>query len=181
MRSILLLLFSSLLSLAARGAETSPYAAERTRTIKAMSDSEVAGYLAGRGQGLARAAELNRHPGPRHVLDLGVELALTPDQIAQLEEFFRRMETAAKSAGADLVAREGELDRLFAERRATPEQVLALTAEIGRLQGLVRAAHLNAHVATAGVLTPQQIARYVTLRGYDPAGAPAHDPSGHAR
>lgn len=155
-------------------AETSPYAAETGRRLKALSDTEVANYLAGRGMGLARAAELNRHPGPRHVLDLRAELALTAEQIAQLEQFFTTMDAAAKSAGAELVARETELDRLFAERHATAERVAALTAEIGRLNGLVRAAHLNAHVATTAVLTPEQIARYGELRGYEkPGPAPA--------
>jgi hypothetical protein len=92
------------------------------------------------------------------------------------------MEAAAKSAGEQLVAREAELDQLFARHRATAPRVLALTAEIGRLQGLVRAAHLNAHVATTALLSPTQISRYAAARGYDSAAgsAPAtHDPSRH--
>lgn len=154
-------------------AETSSYATETGRRIKALSDTEIANYLAGRGMGLARAAELNRYPGPRHVLDLRAELALTAEQIAQLQQFFNTMDAAARSAGAELVAREKELDRLFAERHATADRVAALTAEIGRLHGVVRAAHLNAHVDTAAVLTPEQIARYDELRGYQEPGAAA--------
>jgi hypothetical protein len=163
--------FLLLLPLMAAAAETSPYAAETGRRIKALSESDISAYLAGRGMGLARAAELNRYPGPRHVLDLRAELALTAEQVATLQEQFRTMEAAAKSAGAELVAREAELDRLFADRRATPEQVHALTGEIGRLHGLVRAAHLNAHVATTAALTPEQISRYAALRGYEAAAA----------
>lgn len=159
-------------------AETSPYATETGRRIKALSDTDVSNYISGRGMGLARAAELNRYPGPRHVLDLRAELALSPEQVAQLEKFFRTMDAVAKSAGTQLVACEIELDRLFAERHATTERVAALTAEIGRLQGTVRAAHLNAHIATAAVLTPEQIARYGELRGYD---KPDTAPAAHAR
>ena len=164
----LLLAFAFAIAAAlATQAENSPYATETGRRIKALSDTEISQYLAGRGMGLARAAELNRYPGPRHVLDLRAELALTDDQAARLEQLFRTMDAAAKAAGADLVARESELDQLFAGRQATAERVTALTEEIGRLQGLVRAAHLNAHVATAAVLTPEQIARYGELRGYE--------------
>jgi Spy/CpxP family protein refolding chaperone len=160
--------------------EPSPYAAETGRRIKALSESDISSYLAGQGMGFARAAELNRYPGPRHVLDLAEELELTPWQITALQNFFRTMEAAAKSAGAELVAREAELDQLFATQHATSERVLALTAEIGRLHGLIRAAHLNAHVDTTSVLTPAQIARYVGLRGYDTgSGAKAHPRSSH--
>lgn len=161
-------------------AQPSSYAGETGRRIKSLSESDISGYLAGRGMGLAKAAELNRHPGPRHVLDLRAELGLTGEQIAALEGFFRTMEAEAKAAGAELVALEAELDRLFAEGRATTEQVNALTAGIGRLQGLVRAAHLNAHVATTAMLTPAQVARYNTLRGYDRKPADAgHSVSSH--
>ena len=162
-------------------AQPSPYASEQSRSIKSLSESDIAGYLAGRGMGLARAAELNRYPGPRHVLDLAAELNLTAAQVAQLKTFFATMEAAAKSAGEQLVARERELDQLFARQEATAPRVLALTAEIGRLQGLVRAAHLNAHVATTAILTPDQVTRYAATRGYDSAGQSpaAHDPSRH--
>jgi Spy/CpxP family protein refolding chaperone len=179
----LLLLAALTLPLFASAQTASPYVGEQTRSIKALSDSDVSGYLAGKGMGLARAAELNRYPGPRHVLDMADALQLTPEQVAQLKQFFTDMERAAKTAGADLVARERELDALFAQKHATPEQVLALTIEIGRLQGIVRAAHLNAHVATAAILTPAQIAHYAEARGYnspDNAAPSAHDPSKHS-
>lgn len=160
-------------------AQPSPYAAETGRRIKSLSDSDITGYLAGRGMGLARAAELNRYPGPRHVLDLREELSLTTAQISALEEFFRTMEAEAKAAGAELVARETELDRLFAEQQASVEQVLRLTAEIGGLHGRARAAHLNAHIATTALLSPGQVTRYAELRGYDRGTGDTHTRSGH--
>lgn len=171
-----------LLSLSAL-AQPSPYAGEQNHRIKALSDSDAAGYLAGKGMGLARAAELNRYPGPRHTLDLAAELQLTAGQIEVLQRLFTEMEQAAIASGKELVAREAELDHLFAGGRATRDGVLALTAEIGRLQGLIRAAHLNAHVAATAVLTREQVARYAALRGYDtetPTSA-GHKPSGHHR
>jgi hypothetical protein len=48
----------------------SSYAGMQDRSIKALSDSQVADLEAGRGMGLALAAELNGYPGPSHVLSL---------------------------------------------------------------------------------------------------------------
>lgn len=42
----------------------SPYTGEQAREIKALSADEVNAYLNGQGAGLAKAAELNRYPGP---------------------------------------------------------------------------------------------------------------------
>ena len=49
--------------------------------------------------GLARALELNRHPGPAHVLELKDKLAMTPDQLAATLGSFVRMAAAAKLLG----------------------------------------------------------------------------------
>ena len=157
----------------------SPYAGEQSRAIKALSESEITQLLQGHGMGLARAAELNSYPGPRHVLDLAGELELTPQQVAELNRLFDAMQAAALPLGRDLVARETDLDRLFTGRTATADQVLALTREIGRVQGELRAVHLNTHVATVAVLRPGQIARYDALRGYAAAAPITHEPAKH--
>ena len=158
-----------LLLLAARLVAASPYAGEEKRSIKALAENEVAGLAAGRALGLARAAELNSHPGPMHVLELGDELHLTAAQRESLSGIFATMHDAAVRLGAEIIERETQLDGLFARRAATPETVAALTDTIAGLQGRLRAAHLNAHVATARILTAEQIAQYDRLRGY------AHD------
>jgi Spy/CpxP family protein refolding chaperone len=154
-------------------AEPSPYAGEQTRKIKALSPEDVTQLLAGHGMGLARAAELNSYPGPRHVLDMADQLQLTSAQAGELNEVFTAMKSAALPLGRELVARETELDRLFAERHATADAVRTLTREIGRLEGELRAVHLNAHVATVAILQPGQISRYDELRGYTDAPPPA--------
>ena len=56
---------------------TSPYAGQQQRTIKALSDQEIADLLEGRGMGLAKAGELNSYPGPLHVLQLADRLELS--------------------------------------------------------------------------------------------------------
>ena len=72
-----------------------PYAGQQTRAIKALSDAEVDDLLAGRGAGLARAAELNGYPGPMHVLEHAQALKLTPQQRAATEALMAPMRAAA--------------------------------------------------------------------------------------
>jgi len=131
---------------------------------------DVADYLAGRGMGLARAAEMNQHPGPAHVIELRDKLALTPEQEAAARAAFTRMEAAAKALGAELVERERTLDQAFAQRAITDTGLAEQTAAIGMVQGRVRDVHLAAHIAMRHILTPEQVTRYDELRGY--AGNP---------
>jgi hypothetical protein len=147
-------------------AEIAGYAGQETRAIKALSGQEVADLLAGRGMGLAKAAELNHYPGPIHVLELRAPLALTVEQERAVEAIFARMQDAARPLGARLVEREAALDRLFAEGRITPERLQDETATIAELQGRLRTVHLAAHLATRVALTPEQVVRYDALRGY---------------
>ncbi len=69
-----------LTSAAVANAQT-PYAGMQTRPIKALSEQQMADLSAGRGMGLALAAELNGYPGPVHVLELADKLNLSPDSI----------------------------------------------------------------------------------------------------
>ena len=143
-----------------------PYAADTSRTIKALSPDETEGLLEGRGLGLARAAELNSYPGPKHVLEWADRLALTEAQRAETERLVGHVRHEARVLGAEIVAAERELDALFAEGQATQAAVAALTDRLGALQGRLRAVHLQAHVAMRQVLSADQIAAYDRLRGY---------------
>src|SRR4051812_3345086 len=67
----------------APASEPSPYAGQEQREIKSLSADEVKDYLAGKGMGMAKAAELNEYPGPLHVLQLASELNLSPEQKAR--------------------------------------------------------------------------------------------------
>jgi len=77
----------------------SPYTGQEARDIKALSAQEVQDYLAGKGMGLAKAAELNRYPGPAHVLELAAPLNLTAEQKIRTQELFKRMEKKAIGLG----------------------------------------------------------------------------------
>lgn len=150
-----------------------PYAGQQARGIKALSAQETADLLAGRGMGLAKAAELNAYPGPIHALDMAQALGLDAAQIAALEDQKRRMTAAAIALGNKIVAEERDFDRLFAEGRIDAAGLQARSVEIGRLQGELRAVHLATHLETRAALTEAQVRRYNELRGYT-GDAPAH-------
>ena len=152
----------------------SPYAGEQYREIKALSGKEVQDLLAGRGMGLAKSAELNRYPGPAHVLELSDRLGLSMEQKARSQSVFDAMEARSRELGKALVEREAELDRLFATREVTRATLESSLAEIAKLQGELRGVHLEAHLAQTDILTAEQVASYAELRGYG-----GMDHSGH--
>jgi Spy/CpxP family protein refolding chaperone len=152
-----------------------PYAGQQTRAIKALSPEDIDELRTGAGMGLAKAAELNGYPGPLHVLALAKELRLTPGQIRLVADIRERMSAAAKPLGGEIIDREQELDRLFAQGHVTPEHLWAETAAIGALQGRLRSVHLAEHLETRDVLTPEQLSGYRQMRGYgDETTAPHH-------
>lgn len=157
-------------------AQTMGYAGEQDRDIKALSAQETADLLAGRGMGMARAGELNHHPGPAHVLELQDKLALTPEQAAAAKASFERMAAAARPLGAELVGRERALDGAFKDAALTPDGLARQTADIAAVQGRLRAVHLAAHLEMRRLLAPQQVAAYDRLRGY---AGPAAEPGAH--
>jgi Spy/CpxP family protein refolding chaperone len=158
------------LALAGSGAlAASPYAGEEDREIKALSSQDVAGYLAGQGMGFAKAAELNGYAGPKHVLELASELALTSEQRTRTEQLFASMQSEARTLGRELVDQERALDQSFASQAVTPASLRESLDRIAAVQSRLRAAHLQAHLEQAAILTPQQNVLYARLRGYDHA------------
>lgn len=156
--------------------DDSPYAGEEARAIKALSEAEVRGYLEGEGMGWAKAAELNHYPGPRHALDLADPLGLSADQRVRVEGIHDRMKTRARELGEAIVEREAALDRALAGGSIDAAELERRVAAIAELQGLLRAAHLLAHLETRAALSPHQVAAYDGLRGY--GGDAEH--AGHA-
>jgi Spy/CpxP family protein refolding chaperone len=148
----------------------------QTRPVKALSEQQVADLQAGRGMGLALAAELNGYPGPLHVLELADRLDLSADQRAKVQQLFDSMKAEAIPVGSRLIEQEAELDRLFASRTITAERLKAMTASIAETQGALRDTHLKYHLTTASLLSKHQMQRYAELRGYTGRG---HSPAMH--
>ncbi|HEX2552469.1 MAG TPA: hypothetical protein VHL98_02125 [Microvirga sp.] len=149
-----------------QGQAPAPYAGMEGRAVKGLSEQQIADLRAGRGMGLALPAELNGYPGPVHVLELAGSLSLTEPQARRVRELYAAMRDEAVPLGERLIAQEAELDRLFAERRATPANLAEATGAIGTTQAALRAAHLKYHLSTVEVLTSEQVRRYAALRGY---------------
>lgn len=129
-------------------------------TIKALTPEQQDEYRQGAGMGLARPAELNGYPGPKHALDQADALGLSETQRERIRTVHAWMQQDARRIGVQILEHEATLDRLFAARHATADAVRALTGAIAKLQGQLRSVHLVAHMDTAAILTADQIARY---------------------
>jgi Spy/CpxP family protein refolding chaperone len=154
------------LSLAIPAAAQSPYAGQEVASIKSLSAEEVESLRSGDGMGFAKLAELNRYPGPRHVLELADELALTQAQRVETEVIFGSMRNAAMALGEDLVQAERALDREFAMGAIEAGTLESALLEIGQIRARLRYVHLEAHLRQKDLLTGRQVAKYDELRGY---------------
>ncbi|HEV8467279.1 MAG TPA: hypothetical protein VGQ63_20005 [Pseudolabrys sp.] len=160
-------------------AQHTPYAGMQTRSVKALSEQQLADLKAGRGMGLALAAELNGYPGPAHVLEFSKELSLSVQQREQVESLFEAMKDETVLLGENLIKLESELDGLFAAKAITQTSLKSSLNSIGAVQGDLRAAHLKYHLLTLDILTPEQVARYSELRGYTQSVQPGHTTHPH--
>lgn len=162
------LMLGGLTPAVATSASANPYAGWEERPIKALSPEQIRDLRAGRGMGLALAAELNGYPGPLHVLDSAEQLELSAGQRHAAQALFEEMQAGAMALGEQIIAGERLLEHLFAAGLADEARVRETALELGRLQGELRAHHLRYHIAMRELLTPQQVARYQELRGYGP-------------
>jgi len=85
---------------------SSAYRGMEARSIKALSEAQIADLKSGRGMGLALAAELNGNPGPMHVLELADNLTLTPDQRIRMEDMVHAMKQETIGIGEDVIMAE---------------------------------------------------------------------------
>ena len=156
----------SLVVLTGSAMSQQPYAGLQNRPIKTLSDQQIADLNAGRGMGLALAAELNGYPGPIHAIELAGQLRLSPDQLSKLKSLFEAMKAETIPLGSKLISQERELNDGFANHTITSTSLQTATISIGTTQVALRAAHLKYHLSAADILTPEQVARYNELRGY---------------
>jgi hypothetical protein len=147
-------------------AAASPYSGQETRDIKALSDDERRRLLAGHGMGMALPAELNRYPGPKHVLELAGELDLRPEQIDAAETIFDAMDERARQLGRRLIELEADLDERFSRGEIDEDVLSKIVLEIGQVRGELRLTHLRAHLQMRAAMNEDQIADYDRLRGY---------------
>ncbi len=159
----------------------SKYAGQDNRTIKSLSENDIAELRRGGGWGLAKSAELNGVPGPAHLLELKDRIPLSREQVAAVRAEFRKMNDAARIQGEELIRREAALEQLFRDGAVSEEALSKSLAAIGEARTRLRFIHLSAHLATPAILSAAQIKRYNTLRGYASSKSNACDaaPEGH--
>ena len=162
----------------------SPYVGQETRGIKALSQADIEGLLAGAGTpfgGMAKPAELNGYPGPRHVLDAveAGEFDLTTDQREQVEVLYSKMRSEAITLGTQIIDVEQALDNAFQNGTINEAFLEEKIAESTDLYAQLRILHLKYHLYMVDVLTPQQVAQYNELRGYSSSDPCQNVPEGH--
>ena len=149
--------------------DLSPYAGQQEREIKYLPSSDVDALRHGKGGalgGLAKPAELNSYPGPRHVLDSSEELNLTEEQKTQIQNLFEEMKAEAQPVGKDFLEVERKIDNAYANENMTEEKLETLLNRSGELYGQLRYVHLKYHFQTKDILTEHQVKKYDQIRGY---------------
>jgi len=161
---------------AAEDALTSPYRDQTLTEIRGLTEKEISELREGRGMGLARAAELNGYPGPRHVLDAVRDgrLHLSPDQVQRVERLFDDMAREAQRLGDMILKEERALEGEFRKGTIGEADLHAGVTRIAALQGQLRAVHLRTHLEMRPVLSEQQIQHYNQLRGYGASSPQEH-------
>lgn len=161
----------------------SPYVGQETRGIKSLSQADVEGLLAGHGTpfgGMAKLAELNGYPGPRHILDLASDLELTDIQKGKIEKVYQDMSVQAIELGQRIIEIEQGVDASFKDATITDEELREKIAESTKVYGELRFVHLVAHLSMMEILTSEQVEKYNILRGYTGETNPCENiPEGH--
>ncbi|MDE0094844.1 MAG: hypothetical protein OXS40_00490 [Gammaproteobacteria bacterium] len=163
---VFLLAMGSMPATAAQVHEPSSHGHSRGTEVASLTDEEVRLLRHGEGMGLARAAELNHFPGPKHLLDLAPKLGLSDEQIARIRAIHDRMKSEAVAKGEAIIMAEGHLADLFASGEPTAREMTRVTGHLGAMRGQLQAIHLLAHIEAARELSDIQIREYDRLRGY---------------
>ena len=156
------------------------YSGQEGRAIKSLSDDDISQLLAGKGWGLAKAAELNGVPGPTHLLEMKSEINLSDSQVTDITAIFEIMQSRAILLGTRLVGLERGLDHYFRSGEFSGEKLNELLSGIGRARSELRFVHLSSHQKVAELVTLHQVERYNELRGYSSSDNQCQNiPTGH--
>ncbi len=157
----------------------SKYIGQENRSIKSLSPSDIKALKNGKGWGLAKAAELNGVPGPKHILEMKNEIKLSMNQIDKIKVLFNKMKRDAIPLGKKLIQLEKELNDSFANRVVNQYSLKEVLKRIVKVRMDLRFVHLNAHLSSLPVLSKKQLRSYNTLRGYNQGDLCKNVPKGH--
>ena len=177
---LVVIFFNALKVIAASEPEyKSKYTGQEKRDIKSLSNDDIKELRAGSGWGMAKAAELNGLPGPKHILEMKKEIKLTAEQEKIVIALYREMNKEAIELGNKFIEYEKELNNRFAERNINEKVLEVLLVKISETYKSLRYAHLSAHLKTPGILSEDQIKKYNKLRGYSSDDPCVNIPQGH--
>ena len=148
----------------------SKYIGQENRIIKSLSSEDIESLETGTGDafgGMAKLAELNGYPGPRHILDLGKELGLTTVQKENITIIYNDMKREALKLGQEILQIEKTANELFANKSISDSELQQLILKSAENYGKLRYIHLTTHLKMIGILSQEQIILYNTLRGYN--------------
>ena len=157
----------------------SKYIGQEKRAIKSLSKEDIKELKAGAGWGMAKAAELNGLPGPKHILEMSKEIELTAEQEKMVIAVYNDMNKKAVRLGNKLIEYEEELSNRFVERNIDEKILDELLEKISETYKSLRFVHLSAHLKTPTILTESQIKKYNKLRGYSSDDPCENIPKGH--
>jgi Spy/CpxP family protein refolding chaperone len=157
----------------------SKYIGQEKRDIKSLSKEDIKELRTGAGWGLAKAAELNGLPGPKHILEMKKEIKLTAEQEKMVIALYNDMNKEAVRLGNKLIEYEEELNNRFSERSIDEKKLDELLEKISDTYKSLRFTHLSAHLKTPSILTENQIKKYNKLRGYSSDDPCVNIPKGH--
>ena len=103
---------------------------------------------------MALPAELNRYPGPRHVLEVADKLGPSPEQEAETRRLFERMQVGSRAARRRAGRQGGGARAAVRVGRCGRAALRAVVTEAARLRGELRLAHLKYHLVMRQLLSP---------------------------
>ena len=176
---MILLLFTAAQADQIQHSHTSKYVGQETQLIKSLTPEDIAELKRGGGWGLAKTAELNGLPGPAHLLEIEKEIRLNDAQVTEIAKIHNRMKNQAIQQGERLIALELELEKHFQNHTINNTILRSSLDAIGETRKELRYIHLSAHLATANILSQEQIEKYNILRGYTDPNPCLNIPDGH--
>ncbi|MDZ7805759.1 MAG: hypothetical protein U5K71_01420 [Gracilimonas sp.] len=162
----------------------SQYSGQQDRSIKSLTPEDIRGLKTGAGtpfNGMAKPAELNGYPGPRHVLDAfeAGEFDLTNDQLNVIQSLYNDMQQKAIPLGKQIVELETELDTHFTDKTISDDKLKELINASAQNYAELRYIHLSTHLEMINILSNEQIILYNDLRGYSSGDPCQNIPEGH--
>ena len=166
-------------SIIANTQHQSNYVGQEYREIKSLSNDDISELLNGAGWGLAKPAELNGVPGPKHILEMPEKIDLTKAQTDAINNVFNKMLNEAIPLGKEYVEAERKLDQMFKSRKVNYQTLQSQLTRIASIRSKLRFVHLSKHLDTLEILSEEQVKLYNKLRGYSSSNICDSIPEGH--